>query len=136
MNILSISLRFRHPSQDLNYLSTLLDMPCSRSWLAGSSRQTPRGDKLPGIYDYSYWYTRLEFPAKNAFKEQIEGILNRLLSVKDALAGFRQSGGGTEIYIQFPGSVNNGDTIPSDILKIMGDLGVDLILEVFPNMTS
>jgi hypothetical protein len=132
MNKCSISVRFWHPYQDLNFLEALLDMPCHKSWTAGTSRHTPRGDELPGTYDVSYWVSRLEYSAENGFMEQLALIVDRLEKLKDNLIAFRQFSGSIEIYMQFPGSVNNCDTIPSDILKSIGGLGIDLHLEVFP----
>ena len=127
-----ILLRFKHPTRDLAFLASVLSMPCSISWVAGSPRQTPRGDSLPGIRSDSYWTSKLKYPCENGFQEQLIYIIDRLARAKIDFHEFKVSGGRIEIYFQLPGSKNNGDTIESICLKTLGEMGVDLLIEVFP----
>ena len=130
----NVLIRFRHPSKDLTYISSLLDLPCSRSWIAGAPRMTPTGEPLSGTNPDSYWSTELKFPSESGFGEQLRFAINRLKDNEKDLHDFKESGGKVEIYLQLPGSINNGDTIESvDIKKIVG-IGVDLLIEVFPDM--
>ncbi len=126
-----VSVRFRHPTMDLTFLSSLLDLSCFRSWIAGSPRQTPIGEPLAGTYPASYWVSRLEFPSEAGFRKQFVLAINRLVKAKETLHDLRASGGKIEIYLQLSGAVNNGDTIDSALLKTLGELGVDLLIEVF-----
>lgn len=128
-----VLVRFWHPTRDLAFLSSLLSMPCFRSWTAGSSRETPLGDQLNGTYSDSYWTSQLEFPGEAGFREKLVLAIDRLMRVKKNIHEFKSSGGKIEIYLQLTGSINNGDTIESALIKTMGELGVDLLIEVFPD---
>lgn len=127
-------LRFWHPTRDLSYFSSLLSMPCFRSWKEGTPRQTPIGRALTGNYPESYWSSRLEFPCKAGFSENLNFIVDKLVMEEDCIHDLKTSGGKAELYLQFPGSINNGGSIDSSLLKKLGDLGVDLLFEVFPGM--
>ena len=128
-----VLIRFWHPKRDLTFLSSLLSMQCFRSWTAGSSRETPLGDKLDGTYSESYWVSQLEFPGELGFREKLVFAIDRLRRVKKDIHEFNSSGGRIEIYLQLSGAINNGDTIENELMKTMGELGVDLLIEVFPN---
>lgn len=127
----SVLVRFRHPTKDLTFLSSLLDLPCSRSWVAGTPRQTPIGEPLSGVYADSYWYSRLDFPSEDGFGKQLVFAMDILVNAKERLYELKKSGGKIEIYLQLSGAVNNGDAIDSAVLNTMGELGVDLLIEVF-----
>lgn len=127
----NISIRFRHPTENLEFISSLLGLTCFRNWTVGSPQQTPTGEPLKGKYNDSYWVSRLEFPSEEGFIEQLMYIIDLLVKEKETLYDLKTTGGSIEIYLQLSGSINNGDTINSSLLKIMGDLGVDLLIEVF-----
>jgi hypothetical protein len=132
-----VSVRFKHPTMDLTFLSSVLEMPCFRSWTVGDLRQTPRGDLLTGVYKESYWVSRLEYPINNevgGFKEQLMLAIDRLAKVQKTLRDLKASSGTIEIYLQLPGSINNGDTIDLPLLKKLVELEIDLSIEVFPGM--
>ena len=77
-----VLIRFRHPRMDLNFLSSVLDLPCSRSWIAGSPKQTPTGEHLSGTYAESYWYSLLEFPNDPTFREKLVLVIDRLVKAR------------------------------------------------------
>lgn len=74
----------------------------------------------------------MEFPCKTGFSESLRFIVDKLVSEENHLRELKESGGKAELYLQLPGSVNNGDTIESKLIKKIGDLGIDLLVEVFP----
>jgi len=41
-----------------------------------------------------------------------------------------------QLYLQLPGSVNQGETIDSSILQRMGDMGISFGIEVFPDWSE
>jgi hypothetical protein len=127
----TLLIRFRHPIRDLTFLSSFLGLSCSRSWIAGSQKQTPTGSPLSGTYPESYWAAQLDFPSEDGFVKQLVFTLDLLINVKETLHDFKISGGKIEIYLQLSGAVNNGDAIDSALLYTMGELGVDLLIEVF-----
>lgn len=128
----SVSLRFWHPTQNLTFLSLLLEMPCYRNWTSGASRETPKGKPLPGIYKDSYWVSRLEFSSKEGFKKQFVLAMDHLIKVKQKILKFNASGGKIEVYLQLPGNVNHGGTIDSKYSSMLSELDIDLLIEVFP----
>jgi hypothetical protein len=134
MLYVSISIRFWHPTRDLSFLSSLLGLDCFRSWVAGAPRQTPRGTPLSGLYRESYWTSRTEFEIEENFSGQFLLATDILVKAKDAVRDIKESGGRIELYLNLPGSVNIGDTIDSTVLCKLGKMGVDLSIEVFPDM--
>ena len=132
-----VLIRIYHPAEKLDNFSSLLSMPCFRSWVAGSPRQTPRGQLLAGTNQESYWCSEpIEFSAKEGFKRNITEAIECLLHIKNEIQNLRSTGGRFEVYLQLPGCINNGDTITSTYLQIFGELGVDLLIEVFPKTKS
>jgi len=86
---------------------------------------------LPGTYAESYWVSRSEYPVEAGFSNELEATVARLLQAQDHIRDLKTSGGKVEIYLQLSGSINNGDSIDSALLKKIGELGVDLLVEVF-----
>lgn len=132
MNNGSVSLRFWHPTLDLSFLSLLLELPSHRSWKSGSCRQTPKGSPLAGVNKNSYWVSRLEFSDNDGFKKQFVLVVDHLVKVEQEILKFIKSDGKIEIYFQLSGKMNHGGTIDNKYISIMGRLGIDLLVEVFP----
>jgi len=130
----TLSIRFRHPSKDLSFLSEELGLNCNRCWKAGSPRQTPKGDPLPGTYKDSYWYSRIEISRSDNLGIQTLRAIEILERSKATAIDIKSTGGAIEIYLQLPGAENNGGEIKSENLKRLSDLGVDLLIEVFPDI--
>lgn len=128
-----IIVRVWHPTNDLEVFSSLLSMPKMRSWQAGSQRQTPTGRVLPGTNKESYWCSeQLRFSSDEGFKEEMASTVRSLIAAGQEFRDLKATGGKIELYLQLPGSVNNGGTFESSVLKTLGELGVDLLVEVFP----
>jgi len=126
----SVLVRFKHPTKDLSFLSSLLSMECTVIWKAGSPKRPP----LKGTYPISYWVSRLEFSGEEGFEENLFFAIDRLKKVRETVLDLKSSGGIIEIYLQLPGAINNGGTIETEVLKDMCDLNIDLLVEVFPNI--
>ena len=128
-----VAVRFEHPSKDLSFLTSLLSMECFRNWKAGSPRKTMKGEPLKGKYSESYWVAMLKFTEGESFKKNLIIAIDRLKKISETVVDIKSSGGKIEIYLQLPGSINNGGTIETKILKTMCDLNIDLLIEVFPD---
>jgi hypothetical protein len=100
--------------------------------VAGTPRKTPTGEPLPGVYRESFWTSGQEFSIKQGFVKSFMQCVEQLIHCKNNVLSIVQSGGRSTIYIQLTGSMNNGGTIKSETLKTLGELGVDLEIEVFP----
>ncbi len=132
----SFLVRFRHPKKDLSFLSEELGMTSVRSWKAGSPRETPDGDALKGFYADSYWFSRSEFSSYDELASLISKVVCILETKIQIVSEVKSSGGCAEIYLQFNGEENIGCVINcSDLIK-MGEIGVDLLIEVFPGMNK
>jgi len=100
----------------------------------GNPRQTPKGDPLPGKYIDSYWYSRIDIPRSDNLGNQTLRAIEILEKSKATIIDIKSTGGAIEIYLQLPGAENNGGVIKSENLKKLSELGVDLAIEVFPDM--
>lgn len=129
-----ISIRFSHPTRDLSFLTSLLDLTCFRNWTVGTPKQTITGRPLPGYFKESYWTSLTEFSAKSGFSTLIKDTSTLLKKHQGLIRELKSSGGTVEIYLTLPGSFNNGDTIEATDLKAIGSLGVNLSIEVFPKI--
>jgi hypothetical protein len=127
-----VSLRFIHPTHDLNFLTSALGLPCRNSWVAGTPRTTLKGEPLPGVYRNSAWTSGQDFSITKGFVGPVMYLVGKLIQYRKIVEDIVQSGGTSSIYIQLAGAKNNGGTIKSQTLKILGELGVDLEIEVFP----
>ncbi|MDL2321732.1 hypothetical protein LJC47_05245 [Desulfosarcina sp. OttesenSCG-928-B08] len=129
----SVYLRFWHPTEDLTFLSSLLDLKRDWGWRAGAPRTTPKGTPLSGKYKESYWLSNdFEFAVSQGFQEQLINAVNHLVKVEKEMLKFIDSEGTIEVYLQLEGDVHHGGEICSDILSILGRMGVRLAIEVFP----
>ena len=128
----SVCLRFRHPTQDLNFLTSTLELPSLNSWVAGAPRKTHTGEPLSGVNRQSFWVSAVDFSSKEGFVEPFMQVVDKLIQSKKSVDDIIHSGGSSSIYIQLTGSKNNGGTIKFETLKVLGELGVDLEIEVFP----
>ncbi len=66
--------------------------------------------------------------------EEIEVIIDELLTHRAFLGTVIDGGGALVVYLQLPGDANQGASVSPSTLKRMVDLGVGLDLEVFPRM--
>lgn len=129
-----IALYFKHPTWDLSYLETALGLPMRHGWTAGKPWVTNSGAILPARSD-NYWNSGFEFSQERGFIEDINIVLELFQKENVRLRELIASGGSVAIYLQFQGNVNDGDNIPAAMLKRIGDLGVELSLEIFPSYT-
>ena len=128
-----IIVRVWHPTDDLEIFSSIISINKMYSWLAGSQRKTPTGRLLSGFNKESYWCSeQIMFFSDMGFNAKITSTIELLLPASQKLKELKATGGRIELYLQLPGSVNNGGTFESSIIKTLGELGVDLAVEVFP----
>jgi hypothetical protein len=100
--------------------------------VAGTQRKTLTGEPLPGVYRESFWTSGADFSIKRGFSEPLMQFVDKLVQSKKIVDSIIQSGGSSSIYLQLAGAKNNGSTVKSETLKILGELGVNLEIEVFP----
>lgn len=126
-----VSLRVFGPNFDPAKLSQELGMEPKHSHKAGEARITPKGTPLDGIYPSSY----CSFPINQADSEELSAVLGRIVQTliphKAVFEGIRSDGGRIELFIGWYSAGNSGDTFTSDMLSTLGDLKIDLALDVY-----
>lgn len=127
-----LCLRFCHPHMDLDFLTKLLGLSCYRSWVAGTPRMTPTGNPLSGLNKESYWVSGDDVADDLRFSKDVTRLVSIVSSNIDSLEEFKETGGKIEIYLFLPGKTNVGDSIDASVLLLMGNLGIDLLIEVMP----
>ncbi|MDR3157488.1 MAG: DUF4279 domain-containing protein [Zoogloeaceae bacterium] len=97
----------------------------------GERRTTPDGMFLEGIYDENYCTFSLDRKGEEELNEMLARIIIELLPHKNLFHRIRSEGGRAEFFIGWFSTGNTGDTLGHDMLKKMGDLGIDLALDVY-----
>lgn len=131
-----ISLRAKHPTEDLGFLTNLLGRAPHVSWMAGDERKTPKGTPLGGVRENSYWVTRLTEEETDSETWQLEDFLEKCLAEVSAhekdLGGFFQSGGRLELFVSLYGNRNFGLILSPDLLSRLGAAQIELQFDVYP----
>lgn len=133
MEFAGVSIRFRHPTRSLAFLSDVLGLETGRTWLAGAPKQTPIGTPLKGVYENSHWYSRIEFEPRGPFRSSLERAVGILVEAEATVRELQATGGTVELYVTLAGWVNNSGVISADLMRTMADLGIELDIEVFPD---
>lgn len=114
-----VSLRARHPFQDLNNLLTPLGVSPYRCWKAGDRRTTPQGVQLDGIYDSSYFCCDLPLQQSDDLAEWLGRAVDFLLPIANRLQLFIDEGGSLSFYIGLEKGAFGGTVLSP---KLLGDL--------------
>ena len=131
-----ISLRAKHPKDDLAFMSELFEKQPRVSWVAGEDRKTPKGTSIGGNRTNSYWVTRLTEEETDSDTWQLEDYLEKIyeeISPKiELLASFLESGGRLELYVSLYGGRNFGFIFSPDLLSRLGKAKFELLLDIYP----
>ena len=131
-----ISLRAKHPKDDLSFMSELFEKQPKVSWVAGDERKTPKGTPIGGSRTNSYWVARLTEEETDSETWQLEDYLEKIykeISPKlDSLVSFLESGGRLELYVSLFGARNFGLVLSPDLLSRLGTAKVELQLDIYP----
>jgi hypothetical protein len=109
--------------------SSLLEMQPVRAWKAGERRVTPKGKELDGFYSESY----CSFAFKDVAEEELAlfRITSSLARHQAYFHQIRAEGGRIEYFIGWLSSGNTGSILTSQLMKQMGELGIDLALDIY-----
>jgi len=131
-----ISLRAKHPKDDLAFMTEVFGKQPNVSWVAGEERKTPKGTSIGGTRSNSYWVTRLTEEETDSEAWQLEDYLEQIykeISPKiELLASFLESGGRLELYVSLFGARNFGLVLNPDLLSRLGTAKVELQLDIYP----
>ncbi len=127
-----LSLRLSHPSLTLGEISMGVGLPARGGWNAGEARKTPKGQPLSGFNRETYWYTEISHPEEASLTAVLAEHLSALELRRDFLQEFRSTGGRAEYFVGwFTTERSGGETLPSEILRRLGELSLDLSLDVY-----
>jgi hypothetical protein len=130
----TLSLSIKHPNLDPEDITRRLGVTPSRSWSAGSERETPAGTRLSGTNDSSYWVASRKAVGERAFFDGMNRWIESLESSSDFIELITSTGGTIMIVIGLPGRINIGDEIADSGLARLCRLNIHLGVEVFPNL--
>lgn len=133
----AVSLRIRHPHFDPEDITANIHIQPSRSWMVGQRRSTPKGERLTGFNQETYWTADLHKvkalqSARMPLEEFLADQLKLLGKHKTFLKQIRITGGRTEFLVGLFCTRNIGAEFPSLLLSRMSELGIDLSLDVYP----
>ncbi|MFC5740534.1 DUF4279 domain-containing protein [Dyella tabacisoli] len=127
-----MSLRFFGTSFDPAELSKELGMQPVHMHKVGDQRTTPAGAELEGTYKASYCTFNID---RRDNDEDLHVTLNRVsadLSRHMALFNsIREKGDRVEFFVGWFSDGNTGDTLPFHLLRLLGEMKIDLALDVY-----
>jgi hypothetical protein len=130
----NLRLLIKHPSLTLESITGRMNIEPTHGWGVGRPRQTPAGTILGGTYGETYW----------GYSERIEGRRDFLKCAVEFIASLEPqhlflkevsgTGGIVALDLGLRGKANIGDVLKVDQLQYFSTLGIELGVEVFPNM--
>ena len=124
-----ISLRLSHPVADVTELCKKLGLTPDRAWLAGQSRQTPKGVPLKGVYAESYCTCSLPIDRATYLEEGLQLAVAVLKPHVVALVKFSKTGGRVSFFISLEKGAFRGAELSPTLLTELADLHVSLAID-------
>ena len=135
-----VSLRANHPTEDLAYLSELLQMDRRHGWTAGDERITRKGISLGGTCAQSYWSARITAEETSSEEWQLEDVLNKsveqLEQHRGELLRFFSTGGTMHYFVGLYGLRTYGLAFAPALMSRLASAGVELRLDVYPSQSG
>ena len=133
----SVALRFRHPRIDPKVISEQIGRKPSRSWTAGDARTTPKGERLRGHNEETYWSAPLHSKRtldsrKTDFEKFIIVVIDKLEPHKKFINKLIRGGGKAEIFIGLFGTNDYGFELKREHIKRLGAVGVGISVCIYP----
>jgi hypothetical protein len=107
------------------------------SWRAGEPRATPAGTALPGTRKDTYWSKTInprgtKVPSGKTAEAELHKLLRHLRHHARFLKGLLRTGGTVEIWLSSYSTTNYSFIFVPELIKSIGDLGCQLIVDVYP----
>lgn len=129
---IDVELLIRHPSLTPSDISDALGLEGHFAHCAGERKTMPDGTVREGAWPDTRWRHSIRHELRGQhFADKVAELVERLLPHRNFLHEMRASGGHAELIVQFLGDGYCGDSIPSEALRKLADLKVDLGLEVY-----
>lgn len=97
----------------------------------GKPRTNPKGILLGGVYDCSYCSFSLIPHGDEELHEMLDRVVDNIFQHEALFHKIRNDGGRTEFFIGWYSVGNTGDTFSSALLSKLGELRIDLALDVY-----
>jgi hypothetical protein len=120
-----VSLRIWHPTVRPDELSNELGMPPTIRWEAGS--EAPHGR----MRESTYWSAHLTHSADVSLARFLERAVEDLRSRRSFLEELLATGGRCELFVGLFIDRDTGEVLPSDLLRGLGEIHVDLALDIY-----
>lgn len=132
-----VSLRVFHPAMDPQLITDTLGMQPNKVQKVGNPRTTPTGTVLELCYSRSYWSFSFTTPDDSDVEEFLARTVEGLRQHRSFFWKILDTGGDVEFFIGlFADGVNIGTTLPHELLMILGDLGINLELDIYDYKTD
>jgi len=128
-----IDLLIKHPDISPDVITKALGLTPQYFWRRGEPRRTPDGADLGRIQKETMWRQTTQKKGR-AFFVGLRALLSRLQPKRDFLAQLVSGGGSMTLIVNLPGDVNMGDILEPRTLRLMSKPGLELGVEIFPNM--
>lgn len=127
-----VSLRIRHPTMDPQIFTETLGMQPWVARHAGEPRATSTSPWLEGNHRKTYWTSRLTPPDDSDIETFLVRTVKSLTPHRLLFRELRDTGGELELFIGlFASGGNIGATLPHDLMVAIGDMGIDLGLDIY-----
>jgi hypothetical protein len=128
-----VSLTIFHPTVDSETITENLKLRPKTTHRVGDRRQTPAGSSLGGVYDRSYWMHRFAVPDDGAFPRFLRKVAQSLLLHRSFFRHVQETGGDIELFVGWWSDGKNiGETITHDLMRVLGELRINIGLDVYP----
>jgi hypothetical protein len=122
----SVSLHILHPSIDPDAVTNTLQLVPWRIKQAGPPRKPP--------YDQAWWSHLFECSDVPDLVPFLERIVFSLQANRDFLRSIVDTGGSIDLFCGIEVSTNWDEVFPSALSATLGDLRIDLRLDVYPEI--
>ena len=127
-----VSLVIVHPTIDPQILTDTLNLQPRKCQRVGDPRTTPTGALLEGHYDKTYWSSPFTPPDDSNVETFLCRTAQKLRPHQLFFKHLRDTGGKLELFIGlFASGGNICATLPHDLLATVGDMGIDLGLDIY-----
>lgn len=127
----AVSLRVFSHSVSPDEICAQLELEPKWQHKIGEPRMNPKGIPLGGVYDSSYCSFNLIRLNDEELHEMFGRIVDDLFHHKALFHRVRDEGGRSEFFIGWYSPGNTGDTFSHDLLVKLGELRIDLALDVY-----
>ena len=127
-----VSLRVFHPAMDPQLITDTLGMQPNTVQKVGNPRTSPTGRMLEGCWRHSVWSSRFTTPDDSEIEKFLARTVEGLRPHRSFIRTIWDTGGEVEFFIGlFADGVKIGTTLPHELLMTLGDLGIDLALDIY-----